>query len=155
MVTMNRCHRFLLLRRATMALCLVLGMLVVLPNADAQTMVRQFPAAVKRGVMTVGAPPEVTINGSALRLAPGVRIRGPNNMLVLSGALIGQRMAVNYVLESQGLVRDVWILNAAEEAVQPRGWDTVTNFVFESDADKPKVDDGKTPYNQLPGYPKK
>jgi hypothetical protein len=155
MYTMNRCHRFLLLRQAALALNLVLGLLVLHPVAEAQMMVRQFPATVKRGVMTVGAPPEVSINGSVLRLAPGVRIRGPNNMLVHSGALIGQRMPVNYVLESHGLVRDIWILNAAEEAVQPKGWDTVTNFVFESDADKPKVDDGKTPYNQLPGFPKK
>ena len=152
---MNRCHQFLLLRQATMALGLVLGQLVVLPGAQAQMMVRQFPAAVKRGVMTVGAPPEVSINGRVLRLAPGVHIRGPNNMLIHSGALIGQRMPVNFVLESQGMVRDVWILNEAEEAVQPKGWDTVTNFVFESDAETPKVDDGKTPYNQLPGYPKK
>lgn len=152
---MNRCHRFTLLRQAMMALSLVLGLLLALPDAAAQMMVRQFPTAAKRGVMTVGAPPEVSINGQVLRLSPGVRIRGPNNMLVHSGALAGQRMPVNYLLESQGLVREVWILNAAEEAAQPRGWDTVTNVVFGSDADKPKVDDGKTPYDQLPGYPKK
>jgi hypothetical protein len=155
MYTMNRCHRYPLLRQVMMALSLIIGLLVTLPDAAAQMMVRQFPAAAKRGVMTVGAPPEVSINGSVLRLSPGVRIRGPNNMLVHSGALAGQRMPVNYLMESSGLVREVWILNAAEEAVQPRGWDTVTNFVFESDADKPKVDDGKTPYDQLPGYPKK
>ena len=136
-----------------MSLAFVL--LVALPDAAAQMMVREFPAAVKRGVMTVGTSSQVSINGSVLRLAPGVRIRGPNNMLLQSGALMGLRLPVNYLQEPQGLVRDVWILNAAEEAVQPRGWDTATNFVFESDAEKAKVDDGKTPYKQLPGYPKK
>ncbi len=152
---MKRCQLYLF-RPAALALSLAFALLVALPDAAAQMMVREFPAAVKRGVMTVGASSsQVSINGSVLRLAPGVRIRGPNNMLLQSGALMGLRLPVNYLQEPQGLVRDIWILNAAEEAVQPRGWDTVTNFVFESDADKPKLDDGKTPYNQLPGYPKK
>lgn len=123
-------------------------------HAVAQQAVRQFPPAAKTGMLVVTAPPEVLINGSALRLSPGARIRGPNNLLLMSGALVGQQFAVKYVLETQGLVRDVWILSQAEVDRQPRGWDTVTNFVFESDADKPKVDDGKTPYNQLPKYPK-
>lgn len=151
---MYRCH--LCSRRiATMVLLLAVGLLVAATDAAAQMMVRQFPATVKRGVMTVTAPPDVLINGGALRLSPGVRIRGPNNLLVMSGALIGLQVPVNYVLEQQGLIREVWILNEAEEAIQPRGWDTVTNIIFSSDADKPKIDDGKTPYNQLPGFPKK
>jgi hypothetical protein len=36
----------------------------------------------------------------------------------------------------------------------PRGWDTVTNIHFGSDDDKPKVDDGKTPFDQLPKFPR-
>jgi len=151
---MNRC-RSCSRNVAMLALLLAVGLLVAATDAAAQMMVRQFPATVKRGVMTVTAPPEVSINGSTLRLSPGVRIRGPNNLLVMSGALIGLQLPVNYVLEQQGLIREVWILNEAEEAIQPRGWDTVTNIVFGSDADKPKADDGKTPYHQLPGFPKR
>ena len=30
----------------------------------------------------------------------------------------------------------------------------VTNFSFGSSGDKPKTDDGKTPFDQLPKYPK-
>jgi hypothetical protein len=142
-------------RRAGWILSTVVASLLLAAGAHAQTMAsRQFPANIQRGVMTVTAPPEIQINGTRMRLSPGVRIRGPNNLLLMSAALIGQQYAVNYVLEQQGLVRDVWILTQAEVDLLPRGWDTTTNFVFESDADKPKVDDGKTPFNQLPKFPK-
>ncbi len=142
-------------RRIALILSALVASLLLATGAHAQAMAsRQFPANIKRGVMTVTAPPEVQINGTAMRLSPGVRIRGPNNLLLMSGALIGQQYAVSYVLEQQGLVRDVWILTQDEVDLLPRGWDTRTNFVFDSDADKPKVDDGKTPYNQLPKFPK-
>lgn len=130
------------------------SLLLVVATASAQMAVRQFPPTVKRGVMTVTAPPAIMINGSAMRLSPGVRIRGPNNMLVMSGALIGHQYAVSYLLEPQGMVREIWILSQAEVDSLPRGWDTATNIRFESDGDKPKVDDGKTPFDQLPRFPK-
>lgn len=153
---MTRCFLFLSSRRlAVWALLVGVACLwLSATTAQAQVVTRQFPANIKRGVMTVTAPPEVLINGTAMRLSPGVRIRGPNNLLLMSGALIGQQYSVNYVLEQQNLVRDVWILTQAEVDLLPRGWDTVTNFVFSSDADKPKVDDGKTPFDQLPKFPR-
>lgn len=135
-------------------LAMAVGLLVLASSTSAQMAPRQFPAAVKRGFMTVTAPPDIAINGTAMRLSPGARIRGPNNMLVMSATLVGQRYAVNYLVESQGLVREVWILSQAEVDALPRGWDTVTNFSFASDADKPKVDDGKTPFDQLPKFPR-
>lgn len=149
---MNRCLSGI----TSLAMGLVLATITAFWPADAsaQMNVRQFPASVKRGVMTVIAPPQVSINGSVLRLSPGARIRGPNNMLVMSSTLVGQQYAVNYLQEPQGLVREVWILNQAEVDTQPKGWDTVTNFVFASEGDKPKVDDGKTPFDQLPKFPK-
>jgi len=152
---MTRCFLFLSSRRlGVWALLVGVACLWLSAAAQAQVMTRQFPANIKRGVMTVMAPPEVLINGTAMRLSPGVRIRGPNNLLLMSGALIGQQYSVNYVLEQQNLVRDVWILTQAEVDLLPKGWDTVTNFVFSSDADKPKVDDGKTPFDQLPKFPR-
>ena len=153
---MTRCFPPLLYRwrQSLWVLSLALGLLALPSAASAQSVVRQFPANVKRGVMTVTVPPEVQINGTVMRLSPGVRIRGPNNLLLMSGALIGQQYAVNYVLEQQGLVREVWILTQDEVDRLPKGWDTVTNIVFGSDADKPKVDDGKTPFDQLPKFPR-
>ena len=53
---------------------------------------------------------------------PAARIRGLNNLLVMSGALMGQRAVVNYALDPLGLVQDVWILTDAERAKQP--WPT-------------------------------
>ena len=80
---------------------------------------RPFPAHALRGVMVVQQPPDVTINDLPARLSPGARIRADNNMLVLSGAIVGQRLVVHYTLETHGLVHNVWILTAEELTKQP------------------------------------
>ena len=85
-------------------------------------MQRNFPANALRGELVVGQPPEVRLNGQPARLAPGARIRGGDNLQLLSGALVGQRMVVHYTLDHGGELRDVWILNAAEAARRP--WPT-------------------------------
>lgn len=122
-------------------------------TAAAQTLLRQFPATARRATLQVIAPPEVLINGTSERLAPGARIKGSNNLLLMSASLVGSTVLVNYVRDGQGLIREVWILSA-EEALEKRdGMEQVTNIVFGSDADKPKTDDGKTPFSQLPKYP--
>jgi hypothetical protein len=83
---------------------------------------RVFPQNALRGAIVVGVPPEITLNGRDARLAPGARIRNQNNMLEMSAALSGQRLLVNYTLEINGLVKDVWILRPEEAAVRP--WPT-------------------------------
>ncbi len=116
--------------------------------------VRQFPAAAKRATLTVRTPPDVLLNGSPERLAPGARIRGVTNTLVMSGSLVGQTYIVNYVREPQGLIKDVWLLTELEVAEKRSGMEPIINFTFGSMGDKPKTDDGKTPYDQLPKFPK-
>lgn len=118
----------------------------------AQGLVRQFPAAAKRGTLEVTQPPNILINGQAERLSPGARIKNSNNMIVLSGSLIGQAVLVNYLRDPQGQIHEVWLLNPAEAQQKRAGMEPVTNFVFGSDADQPKTDDGKTPFNQLPKF---
>lgn len=152
---MNRCffptlHAGL----AGSALLLAIGAVAWPVDAAAQLAVRQFPAAAKRGALTVTAPPEVLINGVAERLAPGVRIRGVNNLLVMSASLMGQTYIVNYVREKQGLIQEIWLLNQSEVEEKRSGMEPITNFTFESMGNKPKTDDGKTPFDQLPQYPK-
>jgi hypothetical protein len=94
----------------------------------------------------------VLINGTSERLSPGARIKGVTDLMVMSAALVGSPVLVNYRRDMQGLIHEVWILSA-EEALEPRtGMETVTNYVFSANADKPKTDDGKTPFNQLPKY---
>jgi hypothetical protein len=81
--------------------------------------VRNFPPKVQRGTLIVTAPPDVTLNGKPDRLSPGARIRGTNNMLAMSGVLIGQSLVVNYLREPNGMLHDVWILTALEAKIQP------------------------------------
>ncbi len=120
--------------------------------AAAQGQVRQFPAAAKRGTLQVTQPPNILINGQPERLSPGARIKSANNLIVLSGSLVGQALLVNYLRDPQGQIHEVWLLNPAEAQQKRAGMEPVTNFVFGSDADKPKTDDGKTPFDQLPRF---
>jgi hypothetical protein len=106
--TMTRCLRLAL----ALALCAV-----ALPAA-AQTQ-RNFPPTALRGEVVVGNPPEVVLNGKPARFAPGARIRGQNNFLTLSGSLAGAKLIVNFTLDGDGQLRDVWILRAEEVAVKP------------------------------------
>ena len=97
---------------------LALSLTVLAVPASAQVQ-RQFPATALRGELLVTLPPEVTLNRQPARLAPGARIRGLDNMLVMSGAALGQRLVVNYTLDPQGQMLDVWILNPAEATRSP------------------------------------
>ncbi len=94
---------------------------------------RRFPASAMRGFMEVLAPPALIVNGTPERLSPGHRIRGPNNMLVMSGQLAGQKLVVNYVRNQQGELHEVWILTAREAQEEREGSGPVRNFRFESE----------------------
>jgi hypothetical protein len=86
--------------------------------ADAQIQ-RVYTAATLRGELVITQPPDAMLNGQTARLAPGARIRGVDNLLQLSGGLVGQRLVVHYTLDPLGLLMDVWILTAQERARQP------------------------------------
>jgi hypothetical protein len=157
---MKRClHPLLSALPATLlAVLMILASLLALPAAaqtagsDGSLSVRQFPKAALRGLLVVRAPPEISLNGKADRLSPGARRRNLNNTYVLSGALLGQELLVNYTRDSVGLVYEVWILTAEEAREKRAGLPSRTfSFGFESGAAAPQ-DDGKTPYNQLPRY---
>ncbi len=85
-------------------------------NSWAQT--REFPAAALRGSLEVTVPPQVVLDGKLDQLSPGARIHGTNNMLLLSGALVGQKVKVNYIREINGALSEVWVLTEAEAAVK-------------------------------------
>lgn len=105
---MNRCLQLFLV-------CITFAL--TSPSAQSQDIVRQtIPANAVLGVLQVSAPPEVLMDGMVDRLSPGARIRAENNMMVLSGALSGQSLLVAYVREPNGLLHEIWILNAAERA---------------------------------------
>lgn len=111
---MNRCPRTL--ARFGLAACLALVALSssFSPAALAQGIRREAPKDVVLGQMTVTAPPIITIDGKPDRLSPGSRIRDLNNMLVLSGGIVGKVLPVVYRRDAAGLVHEVWILTADE-----------------------------------------
>ena len=94
------------------------------PAAASAQMQRPFPPTALRGVIAFGQPPEISLNGRPLRLAPGARIRDRDNMLAMSGTLIGQTLTAHYIPDFDGNVKDVWILTADELARRP--WPTTT-----------------------------
>ena len=72
--------------------------------------------AIAGGALVVVQPPVIQLDGKSAQLSPGARIRGTNNMLLMSGSLLNQELLVNYTVEPNGLVHDVWILTEAEAA---------------------------------------
>ena len=100
------------------AIALFAAVLIAAPVL-AQTVNRPFPATALRGEIAFGQPPEIQLNGQAARLSPGARIRGSNNLIVMSSALLGRSAVVHYVVDPVGLVHDVWILTDDERAKLP------------------------------------
>ena len=135
---MNRCTRAItpftphwraaLLSTALLALSALSGV------ASAQEAVRPFPPSAKRAILQVTYPPEVLLNGKSARLSPGARIKGVNNLLVMSGSLSGQSVVVNYALDPLGLVHEVWILNATEAKQSREGAIAPPNYVSDPSA---------------------
>ena len=89
---------------------------LAMPALLCAQVVRPIPLKSLRGDLVFGLPPEVLLNGLPVRLAPGARIKDANNMLVMSGALVGQKLVANYTVDTYGLLMDVWLLNSGELA---------------------------------------
>ncbi|MEO7851118.1 MAG: hypothetical protein ABIR94_02530 [Rubrivivax sp.] len=83
---------------------------------------RSFTNKALRGEINMLRPPEVLLNGDPARLAPGARIRGEDNLLKMPSTLAGQRLVVQYTLDTEGQVLDVWVLTARERTKKP--WPT-------------------------------
>ena len=133
---MNRCH--LSAARACLSLPALLTFSLTFPltllvaavlaallpvTASAQTGLRvpPIPPTAQIGLMQITQPPEALLNGQPVQLAPGGRIRGRDNLLLLSASLVGQQLPVSYRLDSLGLLHEVWVLSDAEiQAIPPR-----------------------------------
>jgi hypothetical protein len=133
MFTKNRCmpthikNRFAIFNIAACASILCASATFSL-NSLAQT--RTIPAAALRGELSVTVPPQVVLDGSIDQLAPGARIHGSNNMLLLSGSLAGQTLWVCYTRELGGALSEVWILTEAEMAQDRPGTKPKRFFFF-------------------------
>ena len=99
------------------ASALLLACALALPAAvQAQ---RTFTNKALRGEVVFGTPPEVKLNGKPARLAPGARVRDADNLIQLPVTLVGRKAVVNYTLELEGQLLDVWILTPQEAAKKP------------------------------------
>jgi hypothetical protein len=83
-------------------------------TAQLATNQRTLPADIQLAKMVVVQPPLIHLNDSVMRLAPGARIYGPDQLLKLSASLVDQPFKVAFTLDSLGLVKQVWILTEAE-----------------------------------------
>ena len=92
--------------------------MLIAGGVSAQSL-RKFPSTALRGTFEVVQAPEVALNGKPARLAAGARIAGQDNMLKLSASLTGQKFLVHYTVDTQGLLKDVWILTDDEAAKKP------------------------------------
>jgi hypothetical protein len=111
----------------TMYRCIALSTLTLAAFASAAPAIafaqgqptRSFPQNALRGVVVFGEPPEVVLNGQPARLAPAARLRNQNNLLVLSGTLVGDKWTVFYTQDISGLIKELWILRDDEMARKP------------------------------------
>lgn len=113
---------------------------------------RNFPSGTLRGKLMIVDAPEIRLDGQADRLGPGVRIRSPQNMLVMASTLIGQNLLVNYTRDASGLVREVWILTPDEARAERASVERPLLNFWPFVAKAGPRDDGKTPFDQLPKY---
>jgi hypothetical protein len=115
---MHRCvHRLAALSRRRLCASLLAALTIgatTPPLAAQERVQRQFPADALRGVLQITQPPDALLDGQPVRLAPGARVRGPDNLLVMSGAVAGQTLVVHYTVDTLGLLKDVWLLRADE-----------------------------------------
>jgi hypothetical protein len=98
-----------------MAFSRVLVCLLGFAAASAQAQLRTIPGEAKDGEIRHVYDMLVSINGVQMRLAPGAQIRDEANRIIVPTALPA-RTKVKYVLDNEGLVRQVWILTPQEAA---------------------------------------
>jgi len=87
--------------------------LILVLSASAHAQLRAIPEHAKGGEIRHVQESIVSIDGVELRLAPGAQIRDEANRLVIPTA-VPAGAQVKYLLNDEGLVRQVWILTPAE-----------------------------------------
>lgn len=110
---MPRCSK-IIVTMVTAALAVAMPLLAPPPALAQADRAIPVPVQSLRGEIAFGQPPEVLLNGKPARLAPGARIKGPDNLIVMSGALAGQKLTVNYTADTYGLLMNIWLLTPLE-----------------------------------------
>lgn len=118
---MNRCARSFGLICLLVLLTLGLGNGGgITTSAYAQVTLRALPQGLKFSHLEVTQAPQVLLGGKPDRLSPGARVLDPDNRLLLSGSLAGQKLPVLYRREMHGLIHEVWLLRPDEARLLER-----------------------------------
>jgi hypothetical protein len=113
---------------------------------------RSFPPGTLRGEITFVNTSQAELDGEAVRLSPGTRIRTAQNMMAMSASLVGQTHVVNYTRDGMGQLREVWILTEQEADAERDGVDRPFFNFWPFVAKTGPRDDGNTPFDQLPRF---
>jgi hypothetical protein len=81
---------------------------------------RTFPTNAKSGRLNVAEYPQISIDGSAHRLASGARIWSRDNLTVVPNALGTDTYVVAYTEDNDGAIDRIWLLNDDEAAAMPK-----------------------------------
>jgi hypothetical protein len=84
----------------------------------ATAQVRTIPQDAKLGEIRHVVDMYIEIDGQQRQLAPGAQIRDDSNRVIVPTALPAGAV-VKYLVDDQGMVRQVWLLTS-EEATQPQ-----------------------------------
>lgn len=84
-----------------------------LAAAGAWAQARTFTEPTRLGTLEITVFPQARLDGREVRLAPGVRIRNPANLIVVPSTVQGT-VAVRYRTDTMGQVLDAWILTDEE-----------------------------------------
>ena len=98
-----------------MPLLLTFLMSIFVLSTSAYAQLRSIPDEAKRGEIRHLQDMVIAIDGVPQRLAPGAQIRDAANRIVVPAAVVAGT-AVKYVVNDEGLVRQIWILSPAEAA---------------------------------------
>jgi len=93
---------------------LALAATIALPALAQVAEPRPFPPKAKRGKMTLGYAPDITIDGKLRQLSPAARIVSDENLSVVPGSLSEKDIIINYTEDMNGLIDRVWILTREE-----------------------------------------
>ena len=93
-----------------------LGGLALACGAARAQLQRTFPGDAKLGAMAFSRSHDVTVDGKAERLGPGVRVNSDQGRVVFPSTLAGQTRAVRYQRDAYGKIFAVWVLTPTELA---------------------------------------
>ncbi len=109
------------MQRRTLLTLAPLGLLMAtLPAAlPARADDRVFPPEARRGRMTPGYFPDITLDGKPRRLSPAGRIFNQDSLVEVPAALRGRDIVVNYTQNADGEIDRVWLLTPEEARRKP------------------------------------